>query len=142
MALSHPSRRLFATLSLVGATLWYCKVRDAFACQKDAADSKLDGQLAGLTAMIAELACAERLGHACVRGLASSGRSARELVEFLLADLGPATNYYSVRQLKNAVRKRIRKDFEEHKIVVIDGWLLSLTETQLYAIAFLRRDSG
>jgi hypothetical protein len=137
MALSHPSRRLFATLSLVGAILSYGKVRGAFACKKYAVDSNLDRRLIGLSALIAELACAERLGCACVRGLASSGRSV-----FILADLGPETNYYSISQLKSAVQKRIRKDFEERKIVVIDGWLLSLTETQLYAIAFLRGEPG
>jgi hypothetical protein len=136
-----PSRRQFATLGLVGAILSYSKMRGAFAHDTADADSSSGGRFIGLTALIAELACPERLGYACVRGLVDSGRSARELVD-AVADLGPEINYYSVREVKNAVRKRIRRDFEERKIVIIDGWLLSSTEAHLYAISVLPREAG
>jgi hypothetical protein len=40
-------------------------------------------------------------------------------------------------ELRDALAKSIRQDFAEDRIVTVDGWILSITETRLYALADL-----
>jgi hypothetical protein len=41
--------------------------------------------------------------------------------------------------LAQAIGQRSRDDFRDGRIVIVDGWMLSLTETRLYALATLMR---
>jgi hypothetical protein len=57
----------------------------------------------------------------------------------LIGELDLKKNDYSVPRIRRKIRQRIGMDFEENKVVNVDGWCLSLTETRLYAISFLHR---
>jgi hypothetical protein len=46
------------------------------------------------------------------------------------------------RALLQAIRERSRVDFRVGKIVTVDGWMLSLTETRVYALAALLASVG
>jgi hypothetical protein len=42
-----------------------------------------------------------------------------------------------VRSVAQALRQRSRDDFRAGRLAMVDGWMLSLTETRLYALATL-----
>jgi len=43
--------------------------------------------------------------------------------------------------LAQAIKERSRTDFRDGRVVTVDGWILSLTETRVYALAALLNDS-
>lgn len=43
----------------------------------------------------------------------------------------------SAEWLPRAIRDRSRADFRDDRIVGVDGWMLSLTEVRVYALAAL-----
>ena len=129
------SRRYF-TLGLVAAGLWLSKPRSVFAAP-DASGPSCDGPTE-LIAFIAALPCSEPLGYACLRAL-QSPRIPSSLAQLLIRDLDLKSNDCSTQGIRTKVRQRIRMDFEASRIVDVDGWCLSLTETRLYAVSFLQR---
>lgn len=131
-----PSRRDLVTLALVAAGL------SGSLPLRDLARAASDTPFNSLTSLAAALACSGRLGQACLRGLANTDISARNLAQLIIADLELPTNSSTPPQVKSAVQRRIRCDFEQRKTVDVDGWCLSLTETRLYAFALLQRQHG
>jgi hypothetical protein len=87
---------------------------------------------AALAALCADLPPTDALGRACQRALPGGVASAAPLAELILADLPIAQT------LAAAVRQRSRDDFRDGRLVAVDGWMLSLTEARLYALATLR----
>lgn len=58
----------------------------------------------------------------------------------LLDDLGlnlDSLAYLSVNELRDRLAARIRTDFSEENVVIVDGWMLSRTECLLCAVAYL-----
>jgi len=53
--------------------------------------------------------------------------------QFGIVELGT----FRLTELMSVLREKIRDDFRNQKIIVIDGWLLSVTEVQLCALAAL-----
>lgn len=45
--------------------------------------------------------------------------------------------YHQLSELNEFVQARIRKDFEDERVVLVEGWVLSQTEARLYALASL-----
>ena len=129
-----PSRRQFLATGVAAAVTSFGKL-NVIGCEDHVPRSSSDNRLSCLTALTMGLASADRLGYACLRALVNDNPTS-DLAEIVIADLGPETNYDSERMLKKAIRHRIRRDFEESKIIEVDGWFLSLTETRIYAIAF------
>ena len=127
-------RRHFAS-GLVAASICLCNLRSVFAVQVDSAKPKSEALLVGLIALIAELSCSERLSHACQLSLGNPAIPLRDRAQLIIASLDLHTQDYSLCKIKNAVRTRILSDFEQRKILDVDGWCLSLTETRLYAMA-------
>ncbi len=85
------------------------------------------------------LHCPERIGDACLRALPASEASPDHLARLILAKLittnkGDCT---SVGALRRLVRERSQDDFGRDRTVNVDGWMLSLTETRIYALSAL-----
>ena len=126
------SRRQFLAAGAAAAVSCVGNLSTVIGCEDQVMRSSSDDRLSRLTASTS----AHRLGFACLRSLTRNGHPTSDLAQIVIADLGWDTNYDSERMLKKAVRYRIRRDFEESKIIEVDGWFLSLTETRIYAIAF------
>jgi hypothetical protein len=92
----------------------------------------------------ANLAPSGAIGEACLRALPAGGASVRLLARQILADLPAASGGASARTLARSLKARSRDDFRDGRIVSVDGWMLSLTEARLYALAMLlaRRRPG
>ena len=102
--------------------------------------------LADLPAAGASPTCPEttRHGRACPGHLRTADRAGWPIAPDHLermAGTGPATTG-SARGLAQAIRQRNRDDFATGRIVTIDGWMLSLTETRVYALAALSARTG
>jgi len=91
-----------------------------------------------LAIFCAELSRSERIGVACLWALPAGERSRDRLTELLLggrpnvADQGAPSD-----RLPRALRERSRADLADGRIAIVEGWILSLTETRLYAFAGL-----
>jgi hypothetical protein len=84
------------------------------------------------------LRCLGPIGDACLRALPESETSPAHLVSLILADVPSAgRDFGSVLELRQSLRKQSQADFSGDKIVNVEGWMLSLTETRIYAMAAL-----
>ena len=78
------------------------------------------------------------IGSACLRSLPSNGNSAEQLTnEILVAAEIDFQAPKSTRVIRDRISNRVRKDFAEEAVISVDGWVLSLTEARLYALAAL-----
>jgi hypothetical protein len=75
---------------------------------------------------------------ACLRNLPTAPASAEDLASLILANL-PSTKKIciSVTALSKLIRQWSGEDFAKGRIVLVDNWMLSLTETRVYAFASL-----
>lgn len=93
---------------------------------------------AALAALCLHLDCPGRFGEACRQALPPAERSEHALARTLMADLRSANSgLLPADGLARAVRQRSRDDFHAGRVAVVGGWMLSLTETRLYALAGL-----
>jgi hypothetical protein len=135
------SRRWLLASALVGAgalfTGWRSVVfpRAAHAPWPSAYDA-----LAGLCA---KLAHPETVGRACLAALPAREATRERLAGLILENVEPSRNgSYSVDWLGRKMSEKSRADFRAGRIVSVDGWILSLTETRLYALAALQAAEG
>lgn len=93
------------------------------------------GILAGLCA---ELNCPESIRRACLRALPAGEAAPARLAAALLGGPAPAgADRTAAAALRHRVRELSRQDFASGRIAQVDGWMLSLTETRLYALSAL-----
>jgi hypothetical protein len=91
-----------------------------------------------LAALCSGLGCPEPIGKACLRALPAREASAAYLTRVIFAESASAgRDCTSARALRHSLRDQSRHDFEHGRTATVDGWLLSLTETRLYALAAL-----
>ncbi len=92
-----------------------------------------------LTAFCVALNCPEAVGNACLRALPASDASPDHLARLILEGLSTTScgDCTSVAELRRSVRERSQDDFARDRIVYVDGWMLSLTETRIYALSAL-----
>jgi hypothetical protein len=91
-----------------------------------------------LAAWCADSGFSETIGKACLEALPAKETSSEFLAQVILSDLrASGGDWPSVTTLAKAIRERSRDDFRDGRIVTVDGWLLSLTETRVYALAAL-----
>jgi hypothetical protein len=91
-----------------------------------------------LAAVCAASGCSREIGGACLRALPAGERSHRQLARLIIADFSAgAVDCRSPDAIRRALREQGRADFAGGRIVSIDGWMLSLTETRVYALAEL-----
>jgi hypothetical protein len=92
----------------------------------------------GLAAFLSDLCYSGTIGNACLEALPGSENSKDALAREILGDLRKAEqNDASARGLARLISQRIRNDFHEGRIMTVDGWILSLTETRVHALAAL-----
>jgi hypothetical protein len=93
--------------------------------------------LNALSRLCAGLNHAPEIGEACLRAL--PGINSKELLTgLILSDVVPiGQTFASVRTLAYLMRKRSHDDFRSGRIVVVNGWILSVTETRFYALSVL-----
>jgi hypothetical protein len=78
------------------------------------------------------------IGKACLAALPASETSKGSLTQLILGDLKAAgEDSLSGPGLAHAIREMSRDDFRRGRIATVDGWMLSLTETRVYALAAL-----
>ena len=91
-----------------------------------------------LAALCVDLHCPETIRGACLRGLPATEASPEHLALLILAGLSSAgEDLNSAIGLRLAIRDQIRRDFSTGKIANVDGWMLSVTETRIYALTAL-----
>jgi hypothetical protein len=130
-----PFRRVLIAAALCGGAAWLSK-RTPFNAGRVRPLGALTGADA-LAVLCAELRCPPAIGGACVQALPAPN-SEEVLARLILSDTVPSgTTFTSAYTLTRAVRERSRVDFRTGRIVTVDGWILSMTETRLYALATL-----
>jgi hypothetical protein len=123
------SRRRLITAGLGAALCPGSRVRPAAAAAETG--------YAALSALCADLPAARVIGGACLRALPAAVATPEHLAAPILAELPAASGRAPPRALARALRERSRDDFCGGRIVSVDGWMLSLTEARLYALATL-----
>jgi hypothetical protein len=127
-------RRLIVT-TLAAAAAWLGGM-PSFAARGRQTRSLSDANT--LAAVCAEFGCTAAIGQTCLAALpaseASTAALSRRLLEGtqLAATAGPSAG-----ALVEMIRARSRNDFRDGRVVTVDGWMLSLTETRVYALAAL-----
>ena len=100
--------------------------------------------MAGHTELItlcSDLRCPKPIGEACRLALSPSESRPSSLVRAILGEI-EWRERSRPNGLAYALMKRSRTDFGERRVVSVDGWILSLTETRLYALAGLLFDAA
>ena len=127
------SRRNLITAAIGAGAAWLGGRASSLAACSDRA----------LAAMSLDLGCPGTIGRACLRALPAIEASPEDLTRLILADISSADgDCSSVVRLRHSVRARSRDDFRDGKIVIVDGWVLSLTEARVYALAGLNTTPG
>jgi hypothetical protein len=91
-----------------------------------------------LAKLCSDLRCAGPIGKACLRALPETEMSLERLAPLILVEVSSSgRDLSSVIALRQAVREQTRDDFRNKKILNVDGWVLSLTESRVYAMAAL-----
>ena len=88
-----------------------------------------------LAALCARWRCSRAIAQACLDVLPAGEASKDALTRIVLGELQTAGS--SVRTLARAIRARSRDDFRDGRIEIVDGWMLSWTETRVYALTAL-----
>src|SRR5271167_5280944 len=94
-----------------------------------------DGSL--LYALFPDLGPARTLSRACLRFFPASISADRLYAWIVPADRPELENAPTIAELRRSIGQRVRRDFAVDDTVQVDGWVLSLTELRLYALAEL-----
>ena len=138
------SRRGLIATAIGGAAAWLGHVSFLASLGRRAGSMSDDRALAELCA---DLGYPDTIGKACLAALPATEASRASLARAILEDVRSAGAAGApARPLAQAIRDRSREDFRDGRIVTVDGWMLSLTETRVYALAALlpqqRVDAG
>jgi hypothetical protein len=90
-----------------------------------------------LAALVSELCYSGAIGNACLEALPAAENSENALTRAIIGEM--RRDYASARGLARSIMERSRNDFRDGRVVSVDGWMLSLTETRIYALAALSR---
>jgi hypothetical protein len=86
----------------------------------------------------ADLSYPKTIGKACLNALPAVEASPGCLTRAIFGDMRDAGgDCQSAGALAQSIRQRSQDDFRDGRIVTVDGWMLSLTETRVYALAAL-----
>ena len=129
---NYRRRRLLASALWLAMIVLGCPwpARAATRAAIDAAGS------AALDKLLADAASAVVVGQKYLRGHPDE-RDPRRVRGDLAAALGGPLEALDPALLRERVRRRVRQDFAEDRITLVDGWILSITEARLCALAAL-----
>jgi hypothetical protein len=127
------SRRNLLTFTVSAAAVWFGRQAPSGASECAGETS----EYGALAAYCSALHCPEAIADACQRALSASEASPDHLARLILADSSTTRcgDCTSVAALRRLVGERSQDDFDRGRIVYVDGWMLSLTETRLYALS-------
>ena len=132
----HPRRftRRSINALVAGAAAWPC-------CQAGAqlmlAEPNLPLQHA-LVSLFEDPRSACAIGVACLKSLPPAGNSPDGLASAISSTAGCNSETLTSRHAtRRRIRDRVRSDFAEGAVLNVDGWILSVTEARLYALAAL-----
>ena len=100
-----------------------------------AASTLPDGSL--LYALFPDLRHARALSRACLRIFPTTVSADRLYAWIVPADRPDTENVAKIAELRRSIRQRVRRDFAVDDTVQVDGWVLSITELRMYALAAL-----
>ena len=128
-------RSLIATAISTGA-IWLGGHVPLLEASRDQAS--LVGDSEGLLAWCSRSNYPQTVRKACLEALPTIETSIASLTRLILDGVwATGGGHWSTRALAQTIRERSRKDFSEGRIVNVDGWMLSLTETRIYALGAL-----
>ena len=90
-----------------------------------------------LYTLFPELRHARTLSRACLRFFPTTVSADRLFAWIVPADRSNTENAAKIAELRRSIRQRVRRDFASDETVQVDGWVLSITELRLYALAAL-----
>ena len=94
-------------------------------------------------ALRADLSYPQTIGKACLKALPAVEASQGCLTRMIFGDMqGAGGDCLTASTIVQSMRERSRDDFRDGRIVTVDGWILSLTETRVYALAALLASPG
>lgn len=135
------SRRSLVVSAIGGALAWVLGYPSFIAAHGDRADSVLGYR--ELITLCTNLRCPRTIGSACLLALPATERTRFSLSQTILADVkATAGNHRSPRVFAQAIMERSRTDFRDGRAVTVSGWVLSLTEARVYALATLLAERG
>src|SRR5579863_7348218 len=130
-----PSRRKFLT-SLAGASAGSARV-EAYLFQTSCTALLSPRSLA---AYCASLSCAPWICLECLQALPSREGSSDRLASLILGGLPQSQDSSaSPFALSKLIREASQSDFADGRVLNVDGWMLSITEARVYALAGLIR---
>jgi hypothetical protein len=100
-----------------------------------AASAIPDGSL--LYALFPDLHHARALSRACLRFFPTTVSADRLYAWIVPRDRSEIENAATIAELRRSIGQRVRRDFAVDDTVQVDGWVLSITELRLYALAAL-----
>lgn len=78
------------------------------------------------------------LGHACSKALCKETFGFDKLTDDIIMTVDFANMHHmSIEAVQERLVRRIRYEFAKAEVINVDGWMLSPTETRLYALATL-----
>ena len=129
-------RRSVIAVAISGGAAWFGGHAPLLVTSREQAALACDS--AGLLSWCLRLNHPRPLGKACLEALPGIETSIASLTRLILDGMrATGGDRWSARALARAIRERGRDDFREGRIVNVDGWMLSLTETRVYALAAL-----
>lgn len=133
------SRRGLLAVASTGAMACLSAFLSLFRGYSEGTSSGTDSDL---VALCSDLCCPRTVGKACLLALPASESTRSSLARAILADLRLAQRNHSPSDVfAQAISERSRTDFRGGRVVTVDGWILSLTETRIYALAALLREA-
>jgi hypothetical protein len=95
-----------------------------------------------LIALCSNLRCPWTVGKACLLALPVVESTRSSLARTILTDVKLARRNHSPSDVfAQAISERSRTDFRDGRVVTVDGWVLSVTETRVYALSALLREA-
>jgi hypothetical protein len=129
-------RRSLIATAISGGAIWLGGCVPLLEASRDQA--ALTSDSGGLLAWCSRSSFPQALGKACLEALPAIETSIAGLTRLILDGMwATGGDHWSTRALAQTVRERSRTDFSEGRIVNVDGWMLSLTETRIYALGSL-----
>jgi hypothetical protein len=129
------SRRILMAVAVGAGAAWLAK--HAWLRPSDHTASS-PSRYAALAALCRDFRCPHSIAKACLRALPAIEGSPDYLAQLILAEMSSAgRDCTSPTALRQSIREQSRHDFDHGKVADVDGWMLSQTETRVYALRSL-----
>jgi hypothetical protein len=129
------SRRRLVAITSVGVAAWLSGILSLITGYSAPGSWGIDAEL---NALCSELACSPAVGGACLLALPPDERGLFSLSSAILGSKSsPREGGPSSRALAQSIKQMCSADFQDGRVVIVNGWIVALTEARLYALATL-----